>query len=348
MTESSSRRDFFKGSAALGVALTAVHLSAGPARAHGGDGSGGRGPKVYRDYTQTQLDRAYSQDYWVDYSPNQIEPMYEALSAPVTDAYAFTTHVYGDAGRLEELDFFPTAAPDAPIHVFVHGGAWIGLSKESSRLGAPAFVDTGANYVSLGFPGIFDVESLSQMADAVRRAIVWLYRNKAQHGGDTQRIFISGHSSGGHLAAVALTTDWSRYGVPQDVLKGGLCISGLYDLEPVSLSYRNEYLGLTAAEIQELSPIRNIDRVSCPVVVASAENDSPEFARQASDFAAALRRHSAHESHSLVAKGLNHYDISFTLGYADGVMGNAALRMMSLAEPAVLDGPAGPVEITTW
>lgn len=309
-------------------------------------GAASTGPKVFMNYTQAELDRAYDQDYWVDYSPSETEEFYRTLSEPVTKQFAFSTHAYGP-GVDEQLDYFPTAARNGPIFVFVHGGAWLAGSKDESSFAARAFVPRGVNYVALGFSNATTVP-LADMADQVRRGIVWLSTHAERLGGDPHRIFIAGHSSGGHLAGLALTTNWNLYNVPQTVLKGGVCISGLYDLYPVSLSYRNHYLRLSTADIQALSPIRNLEWISCPIVVAHAEKDTPEFARQSSEFARRLSQHGRHGSHHIVAKGLNHYDISFTLGHADAVMGNAALRLMGLAQPSVFSGPAGPVAITTW
>src|SRR5262245_29963374 len=86
------------------------------------------------------------------------------------------------------------------------------------------------------------METLMIMADQVRRAIAWVYKNAASFGGDANRLYVSGTSSGAHLAAVALTTDWRKdFGLPADMLKGGLCCSGMYDLHPVSLSARAGY-----------------------------------------------------------------------------------------------------------
>lgn len=297
-------------------------------------------------YTQAELDRAYNQDYWVDYSPTEVEDFYRALSEPVGKRLPFSTHAYG-SGVDEQLDYFPAAAADGPLLVFVHGGAWLAGSKADSWFAAQAFVPREVNYVALDFSSAAALP-LAGVVDQVRRAIVWLSANAERLGGNPHRIFIAGHSSGAHLGAVALTTDWSRYGVAQNVLKGGVCISGVFDLHPVSLSYRNDYLRLSPADIQTLSPIRNLEWISCPIIVAHGESDTPEFVRQSNEFARRLAGRSPHGSHQIVARGLNHYDISFTLGHADAVMGNAVLRLMGLAEPSVFSGPAGPVAITTW
>jgi arylformamidase len=337
-----SRRSFIRGSAAASAALVA---SGGPGTVNtAADATAAQGRRVYRNYTQRQLDRAYSQDYWVAYSPNEAVDFYSVLSAKVREDHRFSSHRYGRS-KVESLDFFPCGKPGRPVHIFIHGGAWLGLDKETSALGAPTFVKKNrANYVALNFSPVDPPKvTLADMVDQVRRGIAWVYQNAGRLKVNRDRIFLSGHSSGGHLASAALLADWSTYGVPQDVVKGSLLISGLYDLYPVSLSYRQGYLKLTDAEVEALSAIRHVSRIPCPIVVAYAGNDTPEFRRQSKAFAKALKRRSPHPSRLKVARGLNHYDISFTLGYDDAIMGNIALQQMGLAKPVSLEGPAGPI-----
>ena len=108
------------------------------------------------------------------------------------------------------------------------------------------FVSAGAHFVVPDFVWVQDAGgSLMPMADQVRRAIAWVHRNAASFGGDPDRIYVSGHSSGAHLAAVVATTDWPEYGVPSNIVKGTLCCSGLFDLKPVRLSARSSYVKFT-------------------------------------------------------------------------------------------------------
>jgi arylformamidase len=145
------------------------------------------------------------------------------------------------------------------------------------------------------------------MIAELRRAIAWLYANAASFGGDPQRIHIIGHSSGAHLTGVLMTTDWTRFGAPADVLKTGTCVSGMYELRPVLLSARSAYVKLTAEEEDELSAIRHLDRLRCPITVAYGNKESPEFQRQGRTFAAALNARSA-PVQELILDGLNHFE----------------------------------------
>src|SRR5205085_1956155 len=122
--------------------------------------------------------------------------------------------------------------------------------------------------------------SLFPMADQVCRAIAWVYENATSFGGDPERIYAGGQSSGAHLTAVALTTDWAgRYGLPANPIKGGLCASGMYELAPVRLSARANYVKFTDDMVEKLSPIRQLGRLSTPVIVSYGTYETPEFQR---------------------------------------------------------------------
>src|SRR5205807_4701103 len=125
---------------------------------------------------------------------------------------------------------------------------------------------------------------LMPMADQVRRALAWIYKNAASFGGDPNRIFLSGHSSGAHLAGVVLTTDWQKqFGLTADLIKGGLCCSGMFDLKPVRLSARSSYVKFTDEMEQALSSQRHLHLLNCPVIVGYGTLETPEFQRQSRD-----------------------------------------------------------------
>ncbi len=168
------------------------------------------------------------------------------------------------------------------------------------------------------------------MAHQVRSAIAWTYKNAKSFGGDPERLFISGHSSGGHLCGVALVTDWSRYGVPATAVKGALPVSGMFDLQPVMLSARSSYVKISDEEKAALSSQRQLARIACPVVFAYGERESPEFKRQSRDMAAALKS-KGKASELIEVKGANHFEIIETLGTPDGALGKAALKQMGMA-----------------
>jgi arylformamidase len=168
------------------------------------------------------------------------------------------------------------------------------------------------------------------MAGQVRRGIAWVHRNAKSFGGDPDRLYLSGHSSGAHLAGVALVTDWKKdYGLPADTVKGALCCSGMYDMKPVRLSARSRYVKFTDEMEDALSAQRHLDRLAAPVVLAHGTLETPEFQRQSRDFAAAVKA-AGKPVQLLVAPGYNHFEILETLANPYGLLGRAALEQMKI------------------
>ena len=154
------------------------------------------------------------------------------LGAPRRAAYG--------AAPIEQLDIYRSERPNAPVQVLVHGGAWRSGAAKDYAFPAEMFVAAGAHYVVPDFAWVQDTGGrLAPISDQIRRALAWVARNTASFGGDPGRIYVSGHSSGAHQAAVLASTDWQRdFGLAPDVVKGYVLISGMYDLLPVSLSAR--------------------------------------------------------------------------------------------------------------
>ena len=290
-----------------------------------------KGPIVWIDMDQKELDDAYTQSV---YAPNMQAvlrrtrtagtAMRERLGQPRRFAYGPLP--------IEGLDVYVTNRPNAPINIFIHGGAWLG-GPVRDAFPAEVFIGAGAHSVILDFIGVEEAGgSLMPVADQVRRAVAWVYRNARTFGGDPNRIFVSGHSSGGHLAGVVLTTDWPKeFNLPVDVVKGGLCGSGMFDLKPVRLSVRSTYVKFTDEMEEALSPQRHVERLNAPIIVVYGTLETPEFQRQSRDFAAAVMA-AGKVVQLLVGDGYNHFEVQETLGNPYGLMGRAALEQMKLAQ----------------
>jgi arylformamidase len=232
---------------------------------------------------------------------------------------------------IEGLDVYKTDKPNAPIMVFIHGGAWRNGNARDNAYAAEMYVNAGAHYVVLDFDSVADVDGdLMVMADQVRRGVAWVYNNADKFGGDRNRLYVSGHSSGGHLCGVVVTTDWRRYALPADCLRGGVLCSGMYDLAPVRLSARSAYVKFTDEIVEELSSQRHLDRLKCPIIVAHGTLETPEFQRQARDFAAAVKA-AGKPVTFLVGEAYNHFEMSETTASPYGLVGYEVLRMMRLA-----------------
>jgi arylformamidase len=289
------------------------------------------GPAVFLNYDQVELDAAYDQ---YDYAPllDQIAQRLASNSDAVRARIGYPRRVAYGPTVIEKLDIYRTQQSKAPIFVFIHGGAWLGGSASVSAYPAEMFVRAGAHYIALDFTSLRDVRGdLGVMADQVRRAIAWVYKNAASFDGDPSRLYIGGHSSGGHLCGIALVTDWEReFGLPIDAVKAGLCMSGMFEMRPVRLSWRRTYVAFTNAMEDAMSPQRHIDKLRAPVVVTYGTFETPEFQRQARDFAAAVT--AAGKSVTLVkAPNYAHDEMAETLGNPYGPNGRAALTLMNLA-----------------
>jgi arylformamidase len=291
-----------------------------------------KGPAVWLDMDQAELDAAYDQ---IKYAPNlpQIVKRYATNSEAVRARLgAPRRYAYGPTA-IEALDVYTTKRTNAPINIFIHGGAWRGGLAKDSGYPAELFVHAGAHYVVPDFMNVVEANgNLMPMAEQVRRAVAWVYRNAQSFGGDPNRIYVSGHSSGGHLAGVVLVTDWRNdFNLPVDTVKGGLCCSGMFDLKPVRLSARSSYVKFTDDIEQALSSQRHLNKLNAPVIVAYGTLETPEFQRQSRDFAAAVKA-AGKPVQLLVAEGYNHFEIPETLANPYGLLGRAVLAQMSLSQ----------------
>jgi arylformamidase len=290
-----------------------------------------KGPRVWMDLDQIELDAAYDQTFYAPLWPEiskrlaaNSEAARARLGQPLRESYGPT--------EIEKLDIYRTSRAGAPVFVFIHGGAWLrGLAKD---YGFPAevFVNAGAHYVALDFIAIGPAGGdLRVMADQIRRGIAWVYKNAASFGGDPDRFYIGGHSSGGHLCGVALVADWQKdYGLPPDFVKGALCMSGMYGMKPVRLSKRSSYVKFDDDMEEAMSSERHLSRLTTPVIVTYGTNETPEFQRQSRDFAAAVR--AAGKPAALIeAASYNHFEMLESLGNPYGPNGRAALALMKLS-----------------
>jgi len=289
-----------------------------------------KGPLVFLDYDKDEIDFAYDQAPWAPNAPEVSKRNAQKSAAALARLGPPRRLAYGPTD-IEKLDIYITKQPNAPINIFLHGGAWRSGNAKGAAYMSETFVDAGAHFISVDFNNAPEVDgNVMIMAEQVRRAIAWVHKNAASFGGDPDRLYISGTSSGGHLAAVALTTDWQKdFGLPADTLKGGLCCSGMYDLYPVSLSARAGYVKFTPEMIEKLSPLRHLDKLVAPVIVAHGALETPEFQRQNREFAAAVKK-AGKPVTFLIGEGYTHFEMFETLGNPYGLLGRAMLEQMKL------------------
>lgn len=288
-----------------------------------------KGPLVWLDMDQQALDDAYDQEV---YAPNRAliverrkaasERARARLGPPRRVAYGPSEH--------EGLDIFDCGTKGAPVNVFVHGGAWRRNQAADYALQAEPLVRAGAHSVIIDFINVDQAGGdLFPMYEQVRRALAWVVRNAGSFGGDPDRVYISAHSSGSHLAGVVLARGWREEGLSADAFKGAVLLSGMYDLHPVRLSKRSAYVKFTDDMVEKLSAQRHIETLHTPLVLAYGTCETPEFQRQTRDFAAALR--SREKPVELIeGQGYNHFELLETLANPYGLTGHAMLQQMQL------------------
>jgi len=326
-----SRRTLVAAAAAGTVALAAGDASAQrcpatpPART--------KGPLVWMDMDQHELDEAYDQAVYA-FNGRTISGRREARNKVALASIGAPERVAYGAADIEKVDIWRTRRPDAPILVFLHGGQWLGGRSRQAAYIAEAVVKAGAHFVSVDFSNVKETNGdLTPMVDQCRRAVAWTYQNAAKFGGDPNSIYLSGFSSGAHLGGCVVITDWEKQKRPPDILKGAILCSGIYDLKPVRLSKRSSYLTIDDATEQALSAQRHIDKVRIPLILTTGTLETPEFQRQSRDFAAALEAAGKRVRH-VAGTGHNHFEMQESFGNPYGVAGRAALEMMGLASAA--------------
>ncbi len=281
---------------------------------------------VFREYDQQALDAEYNNREKVPDSADWLQ-RYAIASAEARAALDCRLDVVYGMHPGERLDVFPARGGPAPVHVFVHGGYWHRLDKSDSSFVARAFQPSGAAVVVINYALIPTVD-LDELVRQCRASIVWVHRNAASFGGDPARIFVSGHSAGGHLAAMLLSTDWAAFaGLPADVVKAGCGISGLYDLEPIRLSYLNEVLKLTPESARRLSPVHGLPPRSGPLLLAVGGLEGPEYHRQGEELAAVWRTKRL-PCQTLDMPGLHHFSILSELEDPGTTLSRLLLRQM--------------------
>lgn len=289
-------------------------------------GMGGR--KVWLDYDQEALDRQYDQRALVPHANDYMARHLEE-SRRVRDQLDCRLDVAYGPSNDEVLDIFPAADTNAPVVVYVHGGAWTRWHKDHNSYQAPSFVSAGASFVSVNFALVPQV-SLDELVRQNRAAVAWVHENARVFGADPDKLYVAGHSSGGHVVGLFAVTDWATdWNLPSDVIKGGIAVSGMYDLQPARLSSRNQYLHLDDGAVERNSALSQLPDQMPPLIVAYGGKEQIEFQRHSKDFAAELTRR-GDDCQLIHYPDNNHFEMAQEFANPGGPLMQAAFRMMGL------------------
>lgn len=262
---------------------------------------------LYRDFaTQEAIDTAY--DPMRGRDPAALLADWQTRSDAVRERLRVTPGVAYGPTLAERMDIYHAEAEGAPLHLFFHGGYWRSLGHCEFGFVAEGLAQAGINVAVVNY-ALCPTVAFGEIVRQARAAVAWAYANGSSLGVDSSRLSVSGHSAGGHLAAMLLATDWQReYGLPDNLIDGALCISGLYDLRPFPWSWLQPKLQLSRRDIDDYSPLFLPCRVPAAVQLVAGSEESSEFERQMRTYAEHIEAQGVSVSAEL-SPGDDHFSI---------------------------------------
>ncbi len=270
---------------------------------------------LYRSMDRPALDAAYNNSAAVADSAQYLEDWQRRSAGLRARRSAHLDIAYGTAPRAR-LDFFSCGVAGAPVLLFFHGGYWQRNAKEGFAFIAEGPLAHGIHVALAGYT-LAPEARLDQIVGEARAALGWLHNGAAALGGDPARIFVSGWSAGGHFAAMLMGETAAR---------GGLALSGIYDLEPVRLNYLNDKLRLDEAEARRNSPLLHLPPRAGQLIVAVGAEELPELRRQSREFAAAWRDHGLPGEFRELPR-CHHYSALEQLAHPEGTLAKAVAEL---------------------
>jgi len=282
---------------------------------------------AYKGFREEELEFQYNPRVSVPEYP-ELAKLRAAQARRVRESAKSRLNVaYGTSPR-EMLDIYPADRPRGPVLVYIHGGYWRSGSKEDNCNFVPTFTRRGAT-VALVEYDLCPQVTITEIVRQTRASIAWVYRNIVRYGANPEKLFVSGHSAGGHLTAMALAHNWEQEDLPRDIIKGAVATSGVYDLDVVMRISVQEQVRLTPELARLNSPFVNPPRVECPLVVAVGGDEPKGWQQMSEDYFHHCKQHGMKVEY-LVEPGANHYTMSEHLLDDTRPLTQAMMKQMGL------------------
>ena len=247
-----------------------------------------------------------------------------ALSRQTEKEYYSVNDIpYGDLSR-ERLDIYPSSKPQSKTLVFIHGGYWRNMDKGLFHFVAKAFHQYNITTVLVSYP-LAPLASIDQAVSSCRKAIDWVHKNITQFNGDTEQMYVAGHSAGGHLAVMMMTQN-EKYSTPG--IRGVCSMSGLFNLLPIQLSEINETLQMDKAMALQNSPVYLPPFVTCPLLLTVGADETEEYKEQSDELYKSWKEKIPMQL--LQLKGMNHYSIIEDLLNNDSLLHQKMCELMDI------------------
>jgi arylformamidase len=262
---------------------------------------------AYKGFRRDEMEYQYNPRVAVPEFP-ELAKIRAAQSRKVRDtANSWLNVPYGHSPR-EMVDIYAADKPRGPVLIYIHGGYWRTGSKEDNCNFVPTFTRRGVTVVLVEYDLCPQV-TVTDIVRQTRSSIAWVYKNIILYGGNPTKLFVSGHSAGGHLTAMALAHDWTKEGLPAEPINGAVATSGVYDLDMVMEISVQEEVRMTPEIAKQNSPFLNSPRVKCPLLVAVGGAEPEGWQQMSKDYFEFCKQHGMNVEY-LIEPDANHYTMS--------------------------------------
>ena len=282
---------------------------------------------VYKGFSKHELEYQYNPRESVPEYPELAKRRAEASRKARSTLKSWLNVAYGSSPR-EALDIYAADKPGGPVLVYIHGGYWRSGNKEDNCNFVPTFTQRGATVVLVEYDLCPQV-TVTDIVRQTRASIAWVYKNIIRYSGNPAKLYVSGHSAGGHLTAMALANDWEKEGLPRDLIKGAVATSGVFDLEVVAHISVQEQVRMTPEVARLNDPLTHPPLVNCPLVVAVGGAEPKGWQRMSEDYFNYCKQRGM-QAEYLVVPGANHYTRSEHMLDSGSLLTQAMLKQLGL------------------